>query len=288
VGWDNSQVYPVIESVSQHAGSMAGGLLLTLTGKAFSATAERNAVDIDGVPCTVVRATNTELVCRTGQSEHVPTLCSSAADCEAAVGAGSLCMDALCTAAAAIGNVTNETATNETVIDDTAAAAAEPRLYVGGRGVRQTMWRNGEVLVSGEVRDWLMTPQYYMTALGGGKIEWSEHSYTGQILDNYRQYFSGFLMPHASGAYSLTARALPSLWGTRSSQQGTPYARNGVRPSLCLRDGGWPLCAGWATHPAVALSNSCLCVVLSYIRNPLLCLLTLALLDCPLSQGPFC
>ena len=245
MNWLYSQVYPIIESVSQHEGSMAGGLLLTLTGKAFSPTAEHNAVDIDGVPCAVVRATNTEVVCRTGQAEHAPTLtlCASSADCEAAVGAGSLCVDALCTAAAAL---VNNNGTNGTGIADfdTATAAAEPRLYVGGRGVRQTMWRNGAALVSGEVRDWLMTPQYHMSALGGGEIEWSEHAHTGDILNNYRQYFSGFLMPHASGALcSFHCPAFPPTRGTRSAQQDTAYARIGVRTCMCRRcDDGWPLC----------------------------------------------
>jgi hypothetical protein len=120
-------VYPVIEAVSHHEGSLAGGLLLTVTGKAFDPTAEANVVDIDGVPCAVLSATNTQLVCRTGEAAGAPAVCAEAADCESAAAEAWLCVEGLCTAAV----VVNGTLVNGTLVNGTLTAAATEGEFPG-------------------------------------------------------------------------------------------------------------------------------------------------------------
>ena len=55
-----------ISSVSPSRGGTGGGVLLTITGTGFGATANDNVVTIDGTPCVIKTATPTQITCETG------------------------------------------------------------------------------------------------------------------------------------------------------------------------------------------------------------------------------
>lgn len=52
---------PAITGLSQSAGSMAGGHILTITGSGFSAKTGANKVEVGGIPCEVISETSTEV-----------------------------------------------------------------------------------------------------------------------------------------------------------------------------------------------------------------------------------
>ena len=54
-----------IHSVSPHVGAANGGTLLTIKGRGFGNDPSLVAVDVDGMPCTVVSVTMDTLTCRT-------------------------------------------------------------------------------------------------------------------------------------------------------------------------------------------------------------------------------
>ena len=54
-----------MDSVSHSGGSTAGGQQLTITGGDFK-DAKQIDVTVDGVPCTVTKSTESEIVCVTG------------------------------------------------------------------------------------------------------------------------------------------------------------------------------------------------------------------------------
>jgi IPT/TIG domain. len=54
-----------IKSISPNSGSMAGGTLITITGKGFKVAPKDIIIDIAGLPCVVQSNTDTEIVCKT-------------------------------------------------------------------------------------------------------------------------------------------------------------------------------------------------------------------------------
>lgn len=60
-----SQVHPVVESVSADTGSLAGGRVLHVQGHGFGNIAESVRVDIAGMPCQVLSATDSAVTCLT-------------------------------------------------------------------------------------------------------------------------------------------------------------------------------------------------------------------------------
>lgn len=55
--------------MSPSSGSSSGGTLLTITGAGFASNKDDISVDIDGVPCEVINASWSEIVCWTGAPE---------------------------------------------------------------------------------------------------------------------------------------------------------------------------------------------------------------------------
>ena len=68
--WDNTdcysaRIYPHIDTVSHSGGSAAGGQQLIITGGDFK-DAKQIDVTVDGIPCTVAKYSESEIVCITG------------------------------------------------------------------------------------------------------------------------------------------------------------------------------------------------------------------------------
>jgi hypothetical protein len=59
------QIFPVIEFISAHSGSLAGGQLLTIQGRGFGGLVELITVEIEGMPCTVVSVAHDVVTCMT-------------------------------------------------------------------------------------------------------------------------------------------------------------------------------------------------------------------------------
>jgi hypothetical protein len=100
--------------------------------------------------------------------------------------------------------------------------SAHDKLYVGGRGVRHVLERpGGEILVPGEVRDWLSTPEFYQEEGGASPTRWGAASWIGGTLSTFHQFFSGFVVPHVSGDFqlSVTSDDMSQLWLSTDASQ---------------------------------------------------------------------
>ena len=69
--WDGTdcyfaRIYPHIDSLSHHSGSVSGGQELTITGSGFE-RAMQATVNIDGVDCAVTNITQSTITCITGK-----------------------------------------------------------------------------------------------------------------------------------------------------------------------------------------------------------------------------
>lgn len=61
--------YLDIDQVEPSTGSMKGGTLLTITGKAFGTLKENIKVTVAGVPCIVQELMRTSIKCLTGEAD---------------------------------------------------------------------------------------------------------------------------------------------------------------------------------------------------------------------------
>lgn len=59
------QIIPVIDSVSHHSGSLAGGQLLSITGRGFGAISDLITVTIEDSPCEIVSVEDFTIKCLT-------------------------------------------------------------------------------------------------------------------------------------------------------------------------------------------------------------------------------
>jgi hypothetical protein len=57
---------PIVTTIAPLKGTAAGGVEVTITGSGFSTELTENAVEFDGVECTISAATETEITCLTG------------------------------------------------------------------------------------------------------------------------------------------------------------------------------------------------------------------------------
>jgi hypothetical protein len=62
----NSVKTPLLQAITPRYGNVKGNEVITFTGTNFPTTIIDYSIKIDGITCTVLTATSTEVTCRTG------------------------------------------------------------------------------------------------------------------------------------------------------------------------------------------------------------------------------